>query len=203
MPNEFVRISRSYDDVKSLIAFWALKCDKLIAYEHEADDEVSRTHMHILMYGMDSTWDNFQKLVKNEFKIAAEFYGNSDWSKARKYQYDAQATIKYMSKGCLEPKYNKGYTDEEVAAAKALWKPAEESRTKDQEMYEEFMEKNPGCEDWSFQKVRDAARRYAFHACKNIWTARAGQIARMLIYTHWMNFGSDVFMLPDAWDVRM
>lgn len=200
MPNEFVRISRSYDDVKQLISLWALRCDKLIAYEHEADDEVSRTHMHILMYGMNSTWDNFQKLAKKEFSIVAEFNGNSDWAKSRKYQYDAQATIKYMTKGILEPKYVKGYTDEEIAAAKALWKPEQERKTKDQEMYGEFVEQNPGCEDWQFEHVREHARRYAFWQTGRVWNARAGAIARMLIYTHYMNFG---FTLPDAWDVRM
>lgn len=205
MPNvAFVRITRSYEFLQRIIGAWALKCDKLIVYEHEGE-KTEKIHVHILMYGMVDTWDNFKKIAKKLLPDGEEFKGNEDWSIKKKYEYRPQDTIKYMSKGTLEPVYNKGYTQEEVDAAKAAWLPAAGLPTRDQEMYNRFCggddwDKQMNATAWDFEITKREARRFAFEECSRIWTPRAGQIARMLIFTHYMNFG---FALPDSWDTRM
>lgn len=205
MPNvAFVRITRSYQFVQRIIGAWALKCDKLIVYEHEGE-KTEKIHVHILMFGMIDTWDNFKKIAKKLLPDGEEFKGNEDWSIKKKYEYRPNDTIKYMSKGHLEPVYNKGYTDEEVALAKAAWVPAEDKRTKDQEMYHEFCggddyDKQQISAAWDFDVTKREARRYAFAKCNGVWSARAGQISRMLIFTHYMNWS---FVLPDSWETRM
>lgn len=200
-----VRITRSYDVLRQIISDWACKVDKIIVYEHPADGKVKKAHVHILMCGMSVTWDAMKKAAIKNHQIAKEFAGNGDWSKKKDYEYRPLDTIKYMSKGQYDPVYNKGYTDEEVATAKAAWVPAQEHMTKDQELYYRFCggddkEKQYESSNWLFDRTKQEARNFAFWECKRIWTARAGQIARMLIFTHHMNYG---FILPDSWETRM
>lgn len=196
MENAFVRITRSYDELVSLVSAWALKCDKIIVYEH-IGEETEKVHVHILMNNMSTSWDNCKKIAKS---LGFSFNGNEDWCKTKKYVYNAKETIKYMSKGVLEPKYNKGYTSEEVLEAKESWRPEEPARTKDQVLYQKFVDANEGCENWTFNQLKQAAKSFAFWECSRIWTPRASAIYRLCVYTHAMTFNID---LPDQLESRM
>lgn len=163
MPHGFLRISRPFNQLDQLISGWALKCDKILVFEHEADDEVETTHVHVLMYNMDSTWDNFRKMDQWKSK---GFKGNGDFAWTKCYTYDAPATIRYMTKGTLQPKYNKGYTSQEIEQAAATWVPTQVKKTDERKCYEKFLEDiDDGVQSymhWDYVQVCNAARRFAY-----------------------------------------
>lgn len=192
----FVRITRPYDELVSLVSAWCLKCEKIIVYEH-VGEETEKVHVHILMCGMIDTWDNFKKISK---KLGFSFNGNEDWCKTKKYVYNSHDTIKYMSKGNLEPKYVKGYTKEEIVAARESWKPEVPTRSKDGVLYDKFVDQHEGCEYWSFDELKKAAKKFAWEECSRLWTPRASAIYRLCMYTHAMTFRID---LPDQLESRM
>lgn len=94
---------------------------KLIMYEHEADEDVTRTHIHGLVMDCSRSDDT---LRNNLFKV--NYTKNYELKSTYKtktgiWPVDAKF-ITYMSKGYLDPKYNKGFTEEEVAMYKSQWK---------------------------------------------------------------------------------
>lgn len=134
MEHAFVRIVMAYDDVKSLVAAWSQLCEKLICYEH-VGEKTEKVHVHILMYNMSRSWKQFQNIMKRDFP---SIHGNQSYSKKKAYRYDSFATIKYMSKGSLDPSYNKGYSQEEIATAKGSWTHEVIKKSKFQEQWERF-----------------------------------------------------------------
>lgn len=123
--NLAIRISRSYDEIKEWII--GLKAKRCIAYQHDADDEVSRTHVHLLILESGVKPDG----LKARFKT---LYGNidkTDWSFSSAYKDDGKVTaitedssskfITYMSKGHLIPVHSSGYDPETLLQLTQLW----------------------------------------------------------------------------------
>lgn len=107
-----VRVTRKYDDVFDWVD--SIKSSKICIYEHEADTEVSRTHIHMLIMGCELKPDSLKARYK-------KLYGNidaKDWSfKTAK----DEEFITYMSKGKLVPKLTKGYTVAEIQSYTEKW----------------------------------------------------------------------------------
>jgi len=122
MNNHACRISRSYDELKELITDWATVCDKLLVYQHPADEEIKKTHLHFLMEGCRIGEEGIKKRSKTFIKL----HGNEDWSFSQK-EYDGQVQkyIIYMTKGLYEPVYNKGYCLIDLEECKKAWIPPE------------------------------------------------------------------------------
>lgn len=112
--NKAIRISRPYDVIKPW--FDKFTYDKIIVYEHSADAEVSRTHCHILVYGVTVQNDNLKYHLK---KIDPTLNGRIDWSFSTKEVNDDFIT--YMCKGSLDPVFKVGYTDYEIDVLTAKW----------------------------------------------------------------------------------
>lgn len=93
-------------------------CDKVAVYQHDADEEVNRTHIHGVCIGCSKKEDTVRKLFKGKYEYALTF-------KNKKTGGEVNSTyIAYMSKGCYEPVYVKNISDEEVALGKSLgYKP--------------------------------------------------------------------------------
>lgn len=113
MSNLNIRITRSYSDITK----WCeeLAGDKVIIYEHEADDKVKRTHCHIMLINSDVKSD----ALKTRFK---KLYGDvhrTDWYFKQCDGDDINIT--YMSKGRLTPKRCVGWTDEQLAVLRSKW----------------------------------------------------------------------------------
>lgn len=109
-----IRVSRSYDDVFDWVD--NIKCSKICIYEHEADTEVSRTHIHMLVIQSELKPD----ALKARYK---KLYGNidaKDWS-FKKADDETDRFITYMSKGRLAPKLTKGYDVAEITKLTAEW----------------------------------------------------------------------------------
>jgi len=123
--NLAIRISRSFDEIKDWIQ--GLKAKHLIAYQHDADDEVSRTHIHLLVIESGVKPDG----MKARFKT---LYGNidkTDWSFATAFKDSGNVTpiteessskfITYMSKGHLTPVHSIGYDPEHILNLTQQW----------------------------------------------------------------------------------
>ena len=111
-----IRISRPYDEVFE----WcdALTADKVAIYEHEADAEVSRTHIHILLLNAKVKPD----AMKTRFKKLYGEIDKSDWSFKKA---DDDGFVTYMSKGKLPPKLTKGYDPVDIERLTREWKDPE------------------------------------------------------------------------------
>jgi len=121
--NYAVRITRSYDYCQRMVAHWATRCDKILAYEH-VGTTTEKIHIHLLIINSVLPVDTLKKQVKT--LGASIFKGNGDWSfKTKDAKYgpvtDSQDYVTYMTKGTHDPKYNKGYEPEYLAECKKNW----------------------------------------------------------------------------------
>lgn len=126
--NYAVRITHSYEVCKGLIDTWSLRCEKMLVYEH-VGTVTEKVHIHLIIEQSDTHKKWLRELAQrtgvnlkgNKFCSFKEFDGN-------------KTAMVYMTKGIYEPKFNKGYTEEEIALWKSQWeqKPA----SKDAALYE-------------------------------------------------------------------
>ena len=111
--NYAVRVTLPYQDLSGVVARWADKCERCICFEHEADEEIRQTHVHMILFS--STVQ--AEALKRTSKLSGK--GNEFWSWK---DYDGlQTFITYMSKGKLAPKFVKNYSPAEVEAARTAW----------------------------------------------------------------------------------
>lgn len=110
----FARIRSSYDAVSDVISILATKVERIIVYEH--NERADNIHIHFLMEGNKLSTDT----IKNYFKRHGFEPGDNgcNWSFASATDRGA---IVYMSKGVLEPKFIKGYENEEIDDLKKSW----------------------------------------------------------------------------------
>lgn len=219
MPTHFAaRITLPFSDLSGAVRAWSLKCDKLLCYEHLADEKVNRTHCHLLMMYTGCTAENLKTIMKeyvDESKIEG---GNSFWSfktKSKKHGAVTEETapkyIVYMSKGVYDAKYVKGYEASYLDERKAAWVQPEEVMSKAEQEYELF-------EEHMYYYCRDhiqdpelmlqtgklllaynqidvlvrAARAYAFAIHKRVWTVQTARMAKSICITYAMRHGIQV-----------
>lgn len=93
--------------------------DRAVVYQHDADEEVARTHIHALAETSVST-----DTLKNRLeKVIGYRLPKTDWAFTQKIKHNPveDRFITYMSKGKYEPKYLKGFTQEDCDNYKSLW----------------------------------------------------------------------------------
>jgi len=111
-----IRISRSYADLKEFATKLAEVCDVLVVYEHEADDEINRTHIHCYASNPQVSTDTMKNWVKKA--LGTKVFPKTDWSFP---EAEDEGFITYMSKGHLSPLLIKGIESDAVAALKDKW----------------------------------------------------------------------------------
>ena len=124
MPNERLptgvfRITRPYSDISGNLSTIASACSVFVAYEHESDDKVSRTHTHVYFTGYGATRDTLKKAIKKNFP---EMKGNKDLSIKAANIGDQATIVCYFSKGKLEPKMFRGIDWLTIQQYTAEWK---------------------------------------------------------------------------------
>lgn len=126
MPNYAPRVSLPYNDMSGVIAMWADSCLRMAVFEHEADEEVNTTHIHMIM--IDCKYATAEQL-KRDFRklVVTTRKGNELWSWEHKKHPNPDINfIKYMTKGKLRPVFLKNISPAEVEEQRALW--VEESK---------------------------------------------------------------------------
>lgn len=122
--NYAVRYSRSFMDLSGVILYIASVSEQLAVYEHESDEEVSRTHIHFLLKGCSVTKQTLKNHLPKELNMTRSDYVHSTTyldNKGDEHPIDDKFII-YMSKGRLDPVFLKGFTKEDCDSYKAQWK---------------------------------------------------------------------------------
>jgi len=134
MRNFAFRVSSSYDETKEHLAAMYDLCEKVAVYQHDADEEIKRTHIHGLLIGCSKSEDTLRnRFFKGKYEPADhELKTKYDVKEGieqvkRKYDVDEKYII-YMSKGVLDPMFLKVFTKEETDAYKAQWKNHKEKK---------------------------------------------------------------------------
>lgn len=119
-----VRVSIESSFLEKVFKQWSESCQKMIVYQHDADDSVNRTHCHMFLNGCkyatpEALKRQFFKLIETTRK------GNELWS-WREGEFIGEGGgegryITYMSKGHLEPIFNKNYDTNYIAECKSKW----------------------------------------------------------------------------------
>lgn len=122
-----VRLRASWDALRTTIGAWALRCDKVLLYEHAERHE--NLHCHLLLEGVSCSIDT----LKNDMRAhGIDLKGAGQLSFKSKFKLRDGSTINiteankgryvtYMSKGKYDPLYNKGYDPVWIAEQKSRW----------------------------------------------------------------------------------
>jgi len=111
-----IRVSRSYAELQSFIDKLAEVCDVLVVYEHEADEDISRTHIHCYADNPQVSTDTMKNWVKKA--MGTTVFPKTDWSFAEAQDI---GFITYMSYGRLNPLFVKGIETSAIADLKDKW----------------------------------------------------------------------------------
>lgn len=114
----FARISLAYNDCSGALGILATYGSRFIVYQHEADSEVQRTHVHFLIIDSTIGIEGLKKAFRRHYQGDTSG-ANKFWS--WKESDDPGKNVTYMSKGTLSYKSIKGFTPEEVEALRLSW----------------------------------------------------------------------------------
>lgn len=98
-------IHREYDALTSCFDVWKTKCHEFAVAQHEEDDQVPRTHCHILIGSPTIQRDRFNEILKEKIP---DLEGRKDFmilvktvkSKGKpSVPYDVDELLKYLAKG--------------------------------------------------------------------------------------------------------
>lgn len=138
------RLSLSYADLSGVVAAYAEVCEQLIVYEHEADEKVKKTHIHLLIVDSKVKDEALRRLAQKT-RTDIRMSGNEFWKWAVKDEHKAKLSsdplsfITYMAKGCLAPKYVKNISPDKVEERRTQWvKPTDLAPEKKYDEYEEL-----------------------------------------------------------------
>lgn len=203
MPNDFfVRITHSYEALRSLVGVWALECEKMAVYEH-VGTETEKVHCHMVILRSRIT----KKQLRNIGQKFVTLKGNEYCSFKACESWETPMT--YMTKGELEPKYYIGFTKEECDAARSRWVEPAEVVTRDRAIFNECFYENGWWDNSTHPKNKDCAhcgawenrkcdeclfnpvKKRAIKFCVDkydIWNMRAMNVYKMLVYTYAFKF---------------
>lgn len=123
-PDLSIRITLAYQDCSGIIHKWIARCSQAICYEHEQDEEITKTHVHLALYGLDCKTEALKRMWSEAPGSGNEFWSFSVTKDRAKY-------LTYMSKGSLKPKLIKGYSEEEVDEQRKAWTDPKEKEDTD------------------------------------------------------------------------
>lgn len=112
-----------YNDLSGIIQVWSESCDSMAVYEHQADESVKTTHVHMIMLGCKyKTSEPLKRLYYKMFPNTPTSEGNGLWSWSNKDHPEPNIQfITYMSKGVYAPKYVKNIPTEKVEELRGMW----------------------------------------------------------------------------------
>lgn len=154
----FPRINGSYQDLSGVLSKLSDKCERLIAYEHAADEEVATTHIHFLMLNPHIDVEGYKKICK-KMGHQRDRHGWK-WESGKTWP-SWDGAIVYMTKGRLRPVFLKGFTQEEAETARLKWRDITPSgkTEKRSALVNAFLESHSPELDVTI----DSTRRWVFH----------------------------------------
>lgn len=190
-----VRITYPYETIKPLMEIWAEKCEKMAIYEHTGE-RTNKVHIHLVIERCSVTKDQLKNYAKPT-PIVLKGNGNCSF---KKFDGNEKAYV-YMAKGVLDPKFLKGWTQEDAQRWKSLWVGEKgHSQRKENVVYDDCFDEivyesawryhqrdNPrgdqSINDYQFEFIRKWAHTYTFNKMGRIWNIQAINLYKMLVYT--------------------
>lgn len=116
-------IRRPYSDVSGVVERISTVCDRLLCCQHDADDEITQTHIHAMLVGATVSDQSIRNWV-----TSADLGGKGQFSlfdktqKKPRREYEEDYLGPYLLKGTANGiKYNHGYSDEIIASWIVKW----------------------------------------------------------------------------------
>jgi len=126
MYHHAIRITLPYEDCSGIISLWADRCNAVVVYQHDADEEISKTHVHIGLLGCETKSEALKRMWKDAPGKGNEFWSWKDWDGEDKY-------LTYMSKGTLRAKYVKNISEDRLEKSRQSWvEPVKAAKSGDQ-----------------------------------------------------------------------
>lgn len=110
-----IRITLSYDDCKDVISKWADRSARAIVYQHDIDEEVSKTHIHLALVGCEVKAEALKRMWPD-----APGKGNEFWS-WKQIDDGLEKYVTYMTKGKLRPVFVKNFSQDIVDGLRQAW----------------------------------------------------------------------------------
>lgn len=137
MPNYAPRVSVPFADLSGVLSVWSEVSEKMVVYEHEADEDVSTTHVHMIM--INCKYATPEALKRSFYAhISTERKGNDLWSWTHKdFPNPDLSFIGYMAKKVLRPVFIKNVLPDEIEEWKVKWsKPTPEPLLRQSSLHE-------------------------------------------------------------------
>lgn len=165
MPPVQVRITLPHTEAVELMREYLSRSERVLAFEHEADEEVSRTHTHIYLFDLplkrpdDDIRDHLRKYLNK-----SDFAAGLSAGKQKRQLTPEGAYIYATKKELKDPTLTQGFPDEEVKsfreAAVRFYTPQERKNVilhvveqKPDHVWERFYEKllrgDPEMKGWN------------------------------------------------------
>lgn len=109
------RVSRPYDVLKPWVEWLSLRVDKLLVVQHDADEDVARTHCHILVIG-----PTLALSMKNGLSRMIGKVDKGDWAFPAMKDDNYEKLATYFSKGKIDYSFMYGF-DYDWTHIKSLW----------------------------------------------------------------------------------
>jgi len=109
------RITKQYDDIHEWLD--AVECEKIIVFEHPADDKVANTHIHALVINGKVEYES----LKTRYRKMYGAIDRSQWRFKSDVNDDYNRFITYMSKGKFVPKLSKGFDPDSIVKLVSEW----------------------------------------------------------------------------------
>jgi len=120
--NHAIRITLPYADCSGIIRQWADRSTSCVVYQHDADEEISKTHVHLALYKCEVRAEALKRMWND-----APGSGNGFWSfKDLKIEVEngfmkTNRYFSYMTKGIHAPVYVKNISADLLEEARLSW----------------------------------------------------------------------------------
>lgn len=188
--NYAVRLRLPYESLRQVISDWALRSNQVVVYEHPEEGNV---HCHALLVGVYDTTNTLRNDLKKH-NVPLKGAGQLSFKTA---EDEYQRYITYMSKGKYDPKYNKGFSDEEFLNLKTAWVEHAKGKPKEWDLYKRLVSNLSEEEKYNLNSVKMTA----ILICEQEygrWSRKMRNDVSDLIDTYcWNNRGNGLKQLKD------
>jgi len=199
MPDYAVRLTHSYETARVVVGLWAMRCHKMIVYEH-LGTKTGKVHIHLGLLGTNVDKKQLRNIASSTGLPVSgnEWCSFKVWDKKDDY-------ITYMSKGQLDAKYIKGYEQVELEACKSRWvEPHAYVKEDTTDNYlskfdnHVFEQKIPAGEVMDFPTLRKVAKSFVakhHQGVRSRWDIKAINLYMTIMRTY--IYDNDVKVPPD------
>lgn len=143
-----IRIHKTFEEIDNQFAKYKYESSKSFGFQHEADEEVERTHCHLYFFGLKKHRTTVDQFMRERFKGNSEFSVSQTCGKNKRELDIVGAWIYGTTEKLIEPKFTHGLIEEEILylqyKAEEFWtsyRKAQEAKKKTFEIMEIVIEK--------------------------------------------------------------